>query len=291
MADQAQELSSPISLKTLRSELQSYRKAVASDIKTQMESLHQEIKRDILSVREETKTDIRTLREELFADLATLHTAQAEFANDRAEMEKSLNDTMDRVAALENSRETLAKECKKIHEKCTDLENRSRRQNLRFIGIMEGVEAGNPTRFVTELLSELFGVDSLGDSPIIIDRAHRSLAPKPKPGERPRPMIVCFHYYSDKEKILRLSRNKGRLHYNGTPLHIFPDMSPEVSKLRAAFNPVKAKLRDAGVSYSLYYPAKLAITVDGSRYTFDNPQDAEKFVERKILNSIDGNKE
>ncbi len=65
MADQAQELSSPISLKTLRTELQSYRKAVASDIKTQMESLHQEIKRDILSVREETKTDIRTLREEL----------------------------------------------------------------------------------------------------------------------------------------------------------------------------------------------------------------------------------
>ncbi len=78
-----------------------------------MESLHQEIKRDILSVREETKTDIRTLREELFADLATLHTAQAEFATDRAEMEKSLNDTMDRVAALENSRETLAKNAKK----------------------------------------------------------------------------------------------------------------------------------------------------------------------------------
>ncbi len=51
---------------------------------------------------------------------------------------------------------------------------------------MEGVEAGNPTQFVTELLSELFGVDSLGDSPIIIDRAHRSLAPKPKPGERLR---------------------------------------------------------------------------------------------------------
>ncbi|RXN29866.1 putative transposase element L1Md-A101/L1Md-A102/L1Md-A2 [Labeo rohita] len=89
------------------------------------------------------KEDLRALPEEIFP-LAALHKAQAELVNEYTEMEKSLSDTMDRVAVLEQSHERMAKEYKKMQEKCMDLENRSWRQNLRFIGIPEGVEAGNP---------------------------------------------------------------------------------------------------------------------------------------------------
>lgn len=100
-------------------------------------------------------------------------------------------------------------------------------------------------------------------------------------------MIAHFHYFSDREKILKLSRSKDRLHYKGTPMHIFPVMSPDVGKLRAAFNPVKAKLRDAGINYNLYCPARLAITIEGSRYTFDNLQNGEKFMEKKVHTSTE----
>lgn len=158
-----------------------------------------------------------------------------------------------------------------------DLENRSRRQNLRVVGISEDKEAGNPSRFVAEFFTEVLG-ETHFESPIIIDRAHRTLAPKPRDGERPRAIIVRLHYYSDGEKILQLSRAKGRLLYKGSPVHIFPDMSPEVGKLRASFNPVKVKLRNAGIPYSLYYPAKLIITVNGTKHSFTDPQEAEKFI-------------
>ena len=278
MDEQTQDDDSPISLRALKTELHTHREAVIKDIKSQIENLHQEVQKN----REEMKEDLRALREEIFPELAALHKAQADSTNETTEMGKVLNDTMERVTALEQSHEVMSKEHKKMHEKCMDLENRSRRQNLRFVGVPEGLEAGNPNRFIKDLLLEIFGGDDLGDSSMTVDRAHRTLAPKPKQGERPRAIIARFHYFSDKEKILKLSRNKERLYYKGSPVHIFPDVSPEVAKLRAVFNPVKAKLRAAGINYSLFYPAKLEITLDGIRYTFEHPGDAEKFIGKKI---------
>lgn len=69
------------------------------------------------------------------------------------------------------------------------------------------------------------------DTPLVIDQAHRSLAPEPQNGERPQVLIVRLHYYLDKEKILKLSRNKDRLINNGSAVHIFPGVSSEVGRL------------------------------------------------------------
>lgn len=272
----------PISVRTLRNELQTYRDGMMNDIKSQITNMHHEIRKDISTLRDEAKADINMLRTELSMKIETLHKTHTETANTQKEMEKSLCDASDRIMQLEKTTETLSNDYKKLQEKCMDIENRSRRQNLRIIGIPEGTEAGNPSRFMAEFFSEVLGEDNF-DSPIIIDRAHRTLAPKPRRGERPRAMVIRLHYYSDKEKILKLSRNKGRLIYGGSPVHIFPDMSPEVGRLRASFNQVKVKLRNAGVPYSLFYPARLVITTDGSRHSFTDAQEAEKFLNSNNL--------
>uniref|UniRef100_A0AAV2LUC7 Uncharacterized protein n=1 Tax=Knipowitschia caucasica TaxID=637954 RepID=A0AAV2LUC7_KNICA len=99
-----------------------------------------------------------------------------------------------------------------------------------------------------------------------------------------------MHYFTEKETILRLSREKDKLSYNGSVVHIFPDISPEVGRLRASFNQVKPKLRDAGIPYSLYYPAKMTITVKGSRHVFTEPQAVEEFI-RNIAPAANGDKD
>lgn len=66
----------------------------------------------------------------------------------------------------------------------------------------------------THCIHGLIFTEGLGEeilSPLVLDCAHRPLAAKLKPGDRPRPMIDRLNYYSDKEKILRLSRNKAEL--------------------------------------------------------------------------------
>lgn len=73
--------------------------------------------------------------------------------------------------------------------------------------------------------------------------------------------MLHLHYYLNKQKILNLSRTKGQLMYEGTQVHICPDMSPEIGKLRGTFNEMKKKPYEACVTYSLFYPARLTITL------------------------------
>lgn len=272
----------PISLATLRAELRtefkSYRDSIQNVIKMEMESLCKGLRDDISSLRDTTKADMTAIRDELTVKVESLLTMQAEAAATQTSMEQSLSDTCDRVTALENSYKTLAAEHKKLQEKNIDLENRSRRQNIRIIGIPEGSEANKPTDFVAKFLIKTLGEENF-DGSILIDRAHRSLAPKPRAGERPRPMIARLHYYTDKDKIMSLSRSKGALLFEGSPVHIFPDMSPEVGRQRAAFNSVKVKLRNAGIPYRMLFPAKLEITMDGSRMSFSDPRAVERLIE------------
>uniref|UniRef100_A0AAV2JIS7 L1 transposable element RRM domain-containing protein n=1 Tax=Knipowitschia caucasica TaxID=637954 RepID=A0AAV2JIS7_KNICA len=278
----------PISLGTLRTELRaefnSYRDTMRSFLKAEMEGLTKEIRDEISSLRETTKADIKTVHNELMGKVESLFSMQKEAAVTQSDMEQSLSDTSDRLTALENSYQTLAADQKKLKEKCIDLENRSRRQNIRILNVPEGAENNMPTIFIAKFLSKVLGEENF-DGPILVDRAHRSLAPKPRSGERPRPMIARLHYYSDKEKIMSLSRTKGKLFFEGAQVHIFPDMSPEVGRQRAAFNQVKTKLRDAGVKYRMLFPAKLEITVDDSRMTFIDPCAVERFINRNKSSS------
>lgn len=269
-----------LTLQTLRHELQAHR----DEIKAEIGASCRELKGELTSLRHETKTDINALRAELTGELTKLHTVQAQANEQLEDMGKVLSETMDRVTILEESQQELTKKCKHLQEKCLDLENRSRRRNLRIVGVPENSETGNMITFVPEFLRDVLGGDIFG-SPLVIDRAHRSLGPKPSPTDRPRTIVVCFHYYTDKQKVLDTSKAKGNLLYNGRPVHIFPDVSPEVGKLRAAFTGVKKMFRDAGVTYSLFFPARLVVTFDGTRHSFDSPQAARVFYDQNVAKS------
>lgn len=74
----------------------------------------------------------------------------------------------------------------------------------------------------------------------------------------------------------------GSLKTNGTPVHIFLDMCTEVSKLWGAFDHLKAKLRDGKIDHSLYYPANLTLAIKRIMCTYNIPQAAEDFYNKKI---------
>lgn len=161
--------------------------------------------------------------------------------------------------------------------KLEDLENRSRRNNVRVISIPEGTQGNHPSAFIEALLLKVFGEQSFTRKPEV-DRAHHSLAPPLKPNQAPRPFIVRMHHYQMRELILHLVREKGQVLYKGLRIHFYPDVSAEVAKRRGAFNQVKAQLRGAGVEYGLLFPARLRIIHDGARHFFDCPQKALEFV-------------
>uniref|UniRef100_A0A087XWP3 L1 transposable element RRM domain-containing protein n=1 Tax=Poecilia formosa TaxID=48698 RepID=A0A087XWP3_POEFO len=185
------------------------------------------------------------------ARLTTLQTEHSEVRHRLDDMDSALTSTDARVSALESSCSELAA----ANGLLDDLEGRSRRQNIRIVGLKEGVE-GRPAEFVSKFISELLGQDNF-PKPVKIDRAHRALRPKPLPNERPRIIIARVHNDRDVMNILRLSRQQAPLMYHGQKVFIFPDYTAEVSAQRQAFNSVRKRLVEAGDRCSLRFPAKL----------------------------------
>lgn len=152
------------------------------------------------------------------------------------------------------------------------------------MGIKENVEGPKPTEFITKLLLELLGEDNF-QLQLRLDRAHRSLAPKPGEGDRQRPFIVKLHHFQTKEQILRLARERGTLTYNGSRVHIFPDFSPDVNKRRAAFSESKQMLHKAKIKFAMYYPATLQFIHNNKNMRFTDPREALAFIGNNIAES------
>lgn len=82
------------------------------------------------------------------------------------------------------------KQQKILQAKVTDLESRSRRNNICIFGVAEGEEGSSVPHFITTLLKRELPLPQ--DLDLKIQQAHRSLAHKPLPEDPPRPIIVNF---------------------------------------------------------------------------------------------------
>ncbi|KAJ8389638.1 hypothetical protein AAFF_G00118750 [Aldrovandia affinis] len=183
---------------------------------------------------------------------------------------------------MEKRYDQLHKDYKALQAKTDDLENRGRRCNIRILHVKEGLESGNPTKFVANLFAEILGGPGGLQSPPTLDRAHRT-GPVPATGGRPRSFLARFHYFQEKEQVLRLARERGRLEFQGRQVMIFPDFSAELNKRRAEYVEVKKLLREKeGVRYGLVYPARLRVSFQGQEKMFDTPQAVKDFIADKM---------
>ena len=146
--------------------------------------------------------------------------------------EDNLTDARTRIGKME-------KEIAFLKEKTDDLENRSRRSNVKIVNIPERAEGNDAVGYVERLLPRLFGEEHF-PAPVVIERAHRL----GKAAERVRPILVKFLNYRDKDKVLRLARNKGTVYLDTNRVSFYPDYSIEVQHRLTAFNKVKKKLRE-----------------------------------------------
>lgn len=184
----------------------------------------------------------------------------------------------ERVLALEQTCATLKDSNAKLQAKVIDLESRSRRNNVRIIGLPESIEGPRPTVFFAELLAELFP-ETL-TSPPEIDRAHRALMARPQQGSKPRAVIVRLHYFQVKENILREARSKrGKLLFRGHHIAIYEDFAPEVVEQRSTYRGVLKSLYEAGHRPVLRFPARLFISSEnGEKRRINSVAEAEDFL-------------
>lgn len=232
----------------------------------------------------EMKTDIcNSLRGEIVAlraeNTAAISSLEKQIASQNEKLEDiadSANATSNTVANLEGKVKLLTSQVEQLTEKCTDLEGRSKRMNIRIAGVKEGKENGQRVSdFVALLLKTTLDLDDIP----LLDRAHRALRTRAGDDGPPRHFITRVHYSHILDEILRKVSAKRNLTFEGDRIQIFRDLPQAVVKRRAAFTPARNLLRDKpGVKFGLLYPAKLRVTHNGKEEVFTDPAAARRFA-------------
>ncbi len=107
-------------------------------------------------------------------------------------VENASADTEKRLLALEET-------ANKLTERLHNYENRSRRKNLRIIGLPEKLEGTNATLFMETWIPQILQLDTKAGR-IKLERAHRLQGPESS--RFPRAIIARFHNFSDRQRVM-----------------------------------------------------------------------------------------
>ena len=173
-----------------------------------------------------------------------------------------------------------------VRAKTVDLEDRSRRSNLVFFNFKEASRgATEDCEDIVESLLKSLNIFEGND--IWIDRAHRLGRRKAEHDTKPRPIIVKFSYYKQKEKII-----KNGIKFKNCPINVSEDYSKETLQMHAKLRNYGKEAKEhsfidntKAIKYYKVTYRRLVLT-----YTTDkNKTDATTFVRYFSLKDIQEN--
>lgn len=235
-------------------------------------------KMDVIQKLELMRSDFATKFDVVLNAIQDVKKDIRDFSGRMDMAEERISNVEDAVNSEKGKLEEASNHIAFLTRKLDDLENRSRRSNLRMVNLPEKVENPDAVAFLEKWLPETLGPETF-PTPPIIERAHR-LPGRPHPNRSsPRVLIMKFLNFQDKVRVMRAARSKGRIMYGEREIKFFPDLSAELLRLRRRFDGVKQRLRSLNITYGLVYPAKLRLTVNGQTREFEDPTDVEKFIQ------------
>ncbi|CAH2315837.1 Hypothetical predicted protein, partial [Pelobates cultripes] len=223
----------------------------------------------------------------------------AHFQTSISDLKKEIQAIGDRTEHLENKLETHAAahitmltKIKQLEahisshdNKLADLEDRSRRNNLRLRGIPESVAVGDLQAFATNLFQNL--CPDIPAQMLLLDRIHRVAKAKAAPVSAPRDVLLRAHYHHIKEEILRASRTNKSLAEVYKDIQIFADISPATLAARRLFTPVTTALRKHQIQYRWGLPSKLLIIRNGQATAVLSPEDGIQLLNKWNIQPAD----
>lgn len=158
-----------------------------------------------------------------------------------------------------------------------DYENRDRRQNIRIKGLPETILSPDLLPTVQRLFRQIMG-DSSPEN-IEVDRVHRIPSYATPNSERPRDIICKLHKYTVKESIMKITRSKSEIIFDGAYISLYPDLSRRTLMQRRTVKLLLEALRAVETNYRWGFPFSLTASRNGKTATLRTKDDLQLFVE------------
>ncbi|KAJ1123948.1 hypothetical protein NDU88_002415 [Pleurodeles waltl] len=189
---------------------------------------------------------------DLSAASASIRTNIAFFSEKLADLDQRLTTVEEHVGMLPEHDAEL----RTLRVKLTDLEDRSRRDNVRFFGLPERKEGTDVKAFLKSLLPELTGLTF--SPPLEFQRVHRIGPPHSISSGRPRPVIACFLHREQARQVLLTARTQGPFLLEGHEVRVAADFSRNTNEKRKAFMALQPQLCKLDIKFGLFEPARCA---------------------------------
>ncbi|XP_053571514.1 uncharacterized protein LOC128661265 [Bombina bombina] len=195
------------------------------------------------------------------------------------EMEDRLSGLEYTVVTHDTQLDDLLKQNINLHQRLEDLENRSRRNNLRILGIPESLKPKDLIRFVEDTLPRLLKL-----TPAVfkgsVEQAHR-VGPErqtDRGNTQPRQVMTRLLHFQLKVEMLQAYRRPSPVLFEGSKLLIFQDYSSELMRKRKEISPICSELNRKREKVYLLYPARLKLLTPSGPTFFDSPQEANEYL-------------
>ncbi|KAJ1154510.1 hypothetical protein NDU88_007261 [Pleurodeles waltl] len=168
-------------------------------------------------------------------------------------LDQRLTTVEDQVAAIPDQEEEL----RSLRAKITDLEDRSRRDNVRFFGGLEQKEGSDIKAFLKSLLTDHFGIEF--SPPPEFQRVHRIGPPHKASANKPHPIIACFLRHEQARQVISTAKTQGTVSLEGYEIRVAADFSRITNDKRRAFLALRPQLRFMDIKYGLFEPAQVTL--------------------------------
>ena len=101
--------------------------------------------------------------------------------------------------------------------------------------------------------------------------------------KRNQSIIITLAKIKEKERILKVAREKETVAYKGVPTRLSADFSKETLQARRGWEEVFQVMKGKDLHPRLLYPAKLSFRMDGQINCFSDKVKLKKFVITKPL--------
>lgn len=233
----------------------------------------------ILQELREFRQDNKSQLKEIEGEIKKTNTRLGE-AEDRIEKAE------ERIQNVEGVLSEMLKLHAQMEAKLTEQESRSRRENIRLYGIPEGAE--NDSATVTEFIEKLLGdnLDIADSTTLHIERAHRSLGPRPPPHAQPRSIVVKFASFRTKEMVLSRAWQKKGLMWDGHRINVDNDYPPRILQRRKEYAGVRKVLKERDIRFQTLFPARLRVKYQEGDRVYNTVEEATEDLAARGFNIV-----
>ncbi|KAK7940305.1 hypothetical protein WMY93_003631 [Mugilogobius chulae] len=237
-------------------------RTVVSEIMTKgLDDLKMQMAKDLSDFREMIKNDIKSQLDELSTNIdqkLQAAASQIEEATRRLEeVEKNAAGAEKFDLAVRDVLLELLSNQRDLQSKMSDLEGRSRRNNVRIYGVPENAEGTSMPRFVENLLMTELATTRC----------------------TPRSTVIRFLRHTTKEKVLQAAWKKP-MYVQNKRVFFDHDYATEVQQKRKDYAPIKKVLKENQIQFQTPL-TKMRIHFDTGAVTFSDPSAAAAELEKR----------